>query len=611
MTRQRNIKGISVAPGLTMGPVHVVRAAQDVIPNWSIPEEEILDEVGRLHEAIDGVCEELERRRVVVAEQANEQDANILAVHAMIVRDPSAIAEIEKRIREDRMNAEACVQSLIERLETSLSGMDEENIRGYAADASDPWRAVLEELMQTEKRDFVAGSEEVILAASELTPKVVTTLDRERVLAVICETGGRFSHGAVLARSFGFPCVVGLPNLLGRLEQGMRVIVRGDQGTVQLQPTSTDVDTFLVERSRLQARAEALSTQAGLPAETPDGRAVELCVNIESIYDFGTFDITHTDGVGLLRTEFLYMERNQFPSEEEQYRLYRRVFENMGDLPVTLRTLDIGGDKQLPYFTMPKELNPALGWRGIRVTLQWKDLLRVQLRAALRASAHGKLKLMLPMITTLDEVLEVKEMIRELRAQLQEQGYEVAENVPMGVMIEVPAAVFALPQIIQEVDFVSVGTNDLVQYLLAADRDNPFVGNLYDPHQPAVIEALSYVARIARAEGKPCSVCGEMAGEHMNALLLVGMGYDGLSVAPNFIDEVKYAIRRTSTQTSEEIFREASMESSGDGVRRVLKEASGQLMEITAAEHIEKEPFPGQLPGDGNGQNEEEEGGAQ
>jgi len=592
---------------MAMGPVHVVRAARDRVPTWSIPEQEVMDEVGRLHEAIDRVCEELESRRVIVAEQANEQDANILAVHGMIVRDPSAISEVEKRIREDRLNAEACVQSLIERLVSSMSGMDEENIKGYAADVSEPWRAVLEELMQTEKRDFLAGGEKVVLAASELTPQVATTLDRDRVLAVICETGGRFSHGAVLARSFGFPCVVGLPNLLGRLEQGMRVIVRGDQGTVQLQPTKEDVDSFLVERSRLQARAEALSTQAGLAAETPDGVRVDLSVNIESIHDFGTFDINHSDGVGLLRTEFLYMERSQFPSEEEQYRLYRRIFENMGGRSVTLRTLDIGGDKQLPYFDMPKELNPALGWRGIRVALQWKDLLRVQLRAALRASAHGRLKLLLPMITTLDEVLEVREMVRELRIQLLEQGYEVAEDVPLGIMIEVPAAVFALPQLIQEVDFLSVGTNDMVQYLLAADRDNPFVGELYDPHQPAVIEALSYIARIAKAEGKPCSVCGEMAGDHMNALLLMGMGFDGLSVAPNFVSEVKYAIRRTEMRTAEELFRSAALERSGDGVRRVLQDASERLMQVTAAESVKGELTPEQSLGEETGQ---EEGGA-
>jgi phosphoenolpyruvate-protein phosphotransferase len=464
---------------------------------------------------------------------------------------------------------------------------------------------VLEELMQSEKRDFVAGDEKVILAASQLTPQVVTMLGRDRVLAVICETGGRFSHGAVLARSFGFPCVVGLPNLLSRLEQGMRVIVRGDQGAVQLLPTTDDVDGFLVERSRLQARSEALSTQAELAAETPDGHVVDVMVNIESIHDFGTFNIAHTDGVGLLRTEFLYMERTQFPSEEEQYRLYRRVFKSMDGRPVTLRTLDIGGDKQLPYFNMPKEANPALGWRGIRVTLQWKDLLRVQLRAALRASAHGDLRLMFPMITTLDEVLEIKETIKELRTQLLEQGYEISDKVSLGIMIEVPAAVFTLKQIIQEIDFVSVGTNDLVQYLLAADRDNPFVGNLYDPHQPAVIEALRQVAQIANEAGKSCSVCGEMAGEHMNALLLMGMGYDGFSVAPNFISEVKYAVRRTTTQAAEEIFREVALERSGEGVRQVLQEAGARLMEITTAELIQERPSLGDSSGEQIGRKKE------
>ena len=608
MTRQRNINGISVAPGLTMGPVHVVRAAPDVVPSWSIPEDQVLTEVRRVHDAVEGVCDELERRREIVAEQANERDANILSVHAMIVRDPSAIKEIEKSIREDRLNAEACVKALIDRLESSLSALDGESIRGYAADASDPWRAVLEELMQSEKRDFVAGDEKVVLAASQLTPQVVTMLDRDRVLAIVCETGGRFSHGAVLARSFGFPCVVGLPNLLSRLEQGMRVIVRGDQGAVQLLPSSEDVDSFLVERSRLQARAEALRTQAQLPAETPDGHHVDVMVNIESIHDFETFEISHTDGVGLLRTEFLYMERAQFPSEEEQYRLYRRVFKSMEGRPVTLRTLDIGGDKQLPYFNMPKEANPALGWRGIRVTLQWKDLLRVQLRAALRASAHGELRLLFPMITTLDEVLEIKETIGELRAQLLEQGYEIAGNVSIGIMIEVPSAVFTLKQMIEEIDFVSVGTNDMVQYLLAADRDNPFVGDLYDPHQPAVIEALRQVAQIANEAGKPCSVCGEMAGDHMNALLLMGMGYDALSVAPNFISEVKYAVRRTTTQAAGEIFRDVARERSGEGVRQVLQEAGTRLMEITAAELIQERPSLGDSPGEQLGKDNEGSG---
>jgi phosphotransferase system enzyme I (PtsI) len=406
---------------------------------------------------------------------------------------------------------------------------------------------------------------------------VVTFLPRERVLAVVAETGGRFSHGAVLARSFGFPCVVGLPNLLSRLEQGMRVSVDGDAGTVQLRPGQEDVDRFLQALERRKARLKKLATHAALPAQTPDGHRLETMVNIESIRDLDTFNPEHTDGVGLLRTEFLYMERSQFPSEEEQYRLYRRVLERMGKRQVTLRTLDIGNDKQLPYFKTPKENNPALGWRGLRISIEWQDLLRVQLRAALRAAAHGNMRILLPMVTSVEEVREVHRVFDDVRRQLVDHGFEIPSDVPVGIMVEVPSTVFVLPQLVREVDFVSVGTNDLVQYLLAVDRDNPWVSKLYDVHHPAVLLALAQVARAAGAAGKPCSVCGEMAGDYATALLLLGMGYDAVSVVPSLLSEVKYAVRETPHTEAVQIAAQALAESTSEGVRRVLAQARERL----------------------------------
>lgn len=580
MAQKKSIHGVAVAPGLAMGPVHVIRAAPEVIPTWALRGDEVEGEVQRLEAAVETVSEALANRRLkLIASGSSEQEAEIFAVHRMILSDPSAIEKVRQRISQERINVEACVQVLIRDLETALTGLEGNSVRSFGADISEPWRIVLQELMSSEREAFVSTGERVVLAAAELTPHVVTFLDRDRVLAVLCETGGRFSHGAVLARSFGFPCVVGVPNLLSRLEQGMRVVVDGDVGSVQLSPDQQSIDHFLERHKRREARIEALKEQAKLPAETQDGHPFAVSLNIESVRDLDVagFDVESTHGVGLLRTEFLYMERAQFPSEEEQYRLYRRVVERLGGRPVTLRTLDIGGDKQLPYFQMPQEVNPALGWRGVRVSLEWQDLLRVQLRAALRASEHGPVQLLLPMVTSCEEVRRVHEIFEQVYAQLVEQGYDLAEEIPVGIMVEVPSALLDLPRILQEVDFVSVGTNDLVQYLLASDRDNPWVANLYDPYHPAVIWALDFVARSAREAGKPCMVCGEMGGDYATALLLLGLGFTGVSVAGNFLTQVKYAVRSSKLAEVQELAREVLELDSGEAIRQRLELARQRL----------------------------------
>lgn len=575
MGQARSIKGTAVAPGLAMAPVHVVRAAPKVVPTWSLREDEVERELERLDRAMQSVAAELERRRQRVIRSAGEHEAEIFVVHRMILQDPSALARVQQRIREERLNAEACVDHLVRKLEETVSGLDGEGVRSYSADISEPWRIVLEALMQSDRQALVSRGGQVVLAAAELTPHVVTCLPRKRVLGVITEAGGRFSHGAVLARSFGFPCVVELPNLLSRLEQGLPVVVDGDAGTVQLDPDQESVDHFLERVSRRKARRAALEVHGALPATTPDGHSLEVMVNVESVRDLdeeGGLVVEHTNGVGLLRTEFMYLERSQFPSEDEQYRLYRRVVQHFAGRPVTIRTLDIGGDKQLPYFRMPRETNPALGWRGLRVSLEWQDLLRVQLRAILRASSHGKVSVLLPMVTSVEEIQRVRSVLADTRETLLEQGYEVAPNVRLGAMIEVPAVLLTLSRVLEEVDFVAVGTNDLVQYLLAADRDNSWVSRLYDPYHPAVIWALREIASTCRGAGKPCSVCGELAGDYATALLLAGMGFDALSVAPNFVTHIRWAVRETPMTELRELARRAGDSRSGEEVRELLEE---------------------------------------
>ena len=576
------IKGTAVAPGIALGPIHIVRAHPGGVPIWSIPPEEVDSEIARLHEALSLTEEQLDRQRQRVLEEAGERDAGIFAVHAMVLQDPAALKTVTDTIREQCINVEGAVQALIDRLKKRMAGMQGESVRQYAADLSEPWRIVLNVLLRREQDALGATDHGVILAASELTPEVVTLLPRNRILGIVTETGGRYSHGAVLARSLGLPCVVGLTNLIARLEKNMRVIVDGKLGTVHLRPDGKAVDAFLGQRQRREARELELKSHAHEPAITPDGHAVRVEVNLESILDLEGFQVESCDGVGLLRTEFLYMERSQFPSEEEQFRLYRRVLTALEGRPVTLRTLDIGGDKQLPYFETPVEPNPALGWRGLRLTLEWRDLLQVQLRAVMRASAYGPVRLLLPMVSSLDEVRTVHQIFDRIRGQLVDQGYEVRDRIEVGVMIEVPSSVWIMDQLVEEVDFVSVGTNDLTQYLLAVDRDNPRVSSLYEPYHPAVLRALEHVARTAREGGIPCSVCGDMAGDYAMAVALVGMGYDALSASRTFLPELRFALRQTTLAAANDLAERiikaqgpAEVRAALDGVRAQLHAGLG------------------------------------
>ena len=573
----RFIQGVTVSSGLVAGPVHIVQAGADEVPTWTVSAEDVPAEIGRLAAAMNAAGEELSAKQEQVAAQTNGKDAEIFAVHRMILTDPSALQEVEVTISEERVNAEAAVERLIKRFESTLGSLEGASVRGYAADVSDPWRLVLGKLLERDSEQVRRSVDRVVLIAPELTPQVTTFLPKDRVLAIVCEKGGRFSHGAVLARSLGVPCVVAIPNLLARLEQDRVICVNGDQGTVLLNPAASDLKEFAEEQEQRAARRAVRESVAAEAPTTTDGERLDVQVNIESVRDLETFQAAHTDGVGLLRTEFLYMERSEFPSEEEQYRMYRRVVEHMQGQRVTVRTLDIGADKQLPYFNAPEERNPALGWRGLRISLQWPDLFRVQLRAALRAGAHGPLQLLLPMVSSLEQIDEAHEIFNGVRESLEGQGYDVPTDLPVGAMIEVPSLLLNLEDVVEEVDFVSVGTNDLVQYLLAVDRDNSFVTRLYEPHDPSVIKALERVAKVAGAAGKPCSVCGDVAANPAVAACLLGLGFTSVSVSPHFVPDIKYALRQMSGAQARMWAEELVACRRGVEVKQLLRRVSAEL----------------------------------
>lgn len=579
MVSSRVIKGLAVSSGLAIGPVHIVRAGSSEVPTWYVGSGDIEAEIARLAAAVSAVEDLLEEQQHRVARATNAKDAEIFAVHRAILSDPAATTAVERAINEEGINAEAAVQRLIDRFEVSMGKLEGAPVRAFAADVSDPWRRVLDMLLERDRAEIGQTQEQVVLAAPELTPQVIAFLDRSRVLAVICEKGGRFSHGAVLARSMRIPCVVGLPGLLGRLEQNMEVWVDGDNSLVQFEPEEDDRAEFEARIEQREGRQKEVAAYAGEPAQTSDGERLVCEVNIESVHDLDTFDVDQVDGVGLLRTEFVYMEKREFPSEEEQYRLYRRVAERLDGRPVTIRTLDIGGDKQLDYFRMPPERNPALGWRGLRVSLQWPDLLRVQLRAAMRASSRGELRILMPMVSSVDQLEEALAIFDGLRVDLNEQGYSIPDDIPLGVMVEVPSAIFNLRSFLHEIDFVSVGTNDLVQYLLAVDRDNSWVAKLYEPYDPSVFHALREVADACAEQNKPCSVCGDLASDPLNALILMGLGYTAVSVAPHFVPEIKYLLRSTTMEEVRELAEQVTSLRRARDVRELIREERARLYE--------------------------------
>jgi len=575
----QSIRGTSVSTGLAIGPVHVISATRGAVPTFTVARERVDSEIERLDEALALATDELDRRRELVATQAGPKDAEIFGVQKLVLEDPGALKQVKDAIRKQRINAESAVNKLIDRLGETLGGLGDG--RGFVADVSEPWKRVLDALIGRDRETVLSGQEKVIVAAAELTPRVVAFLSREFVLAVICEVGGRYSHGAVLARALGIPCVVGIPNLLTRLEQDMLVAVDGDRGLLQLAPSDEDEADFEERLERHHARERKLAQLAKEDATTKDGEKLGVKANIEGLRDLETFDIDTIDGVGLFRTEFVYMERSQFPSEEEQYLIYRQVLETMGDKPVTMRTLDVGADKTLPYFKTPPEPNPALGWRGLRISLGWRDLMLVQLRALMRASVHGNLQILLPMVTSLEEIREVRSIFDGVRAELHSQGHEVTEHIPVGAMIEVPSSFLTLKHIVKEVDFISVGTNDLVQYLLAVDRDNPWVSALFEPYHPAVMMALEYIARIAKEAGKRSGVCGDMAGDAATAVMLLGMGFDSVSAAAHFAPEIKHAVCSVDAAEARELAKLVGEQALASGVREALSEF-GARFDLTA-----------------------------
>jgi phosphotransferase system enzyme I (PtsI) len=543
-TRALVLEGVAASPGIGIGVAVVLRREEPVIPEYTVEGGAVEAEVERLEAAVAAARGQLERIRSPLA-SVQIVDA-ILHTQIMILEDRQLLEDASQRIRLERINAEWALGQELRRLDRLFASMEDAYLRERRADLRYAARRLLQNLLGHEPEWLGDLRSPAVVVARELSPAEVSQLDRGRVMAIVTEAGGRTGHTAIVATSLGLPAVVGLEDATRRLRDGDATIVDGSSGRVLVRPEALTIQGY-----RARVRNDAVLKRewlrrALLPPETRDGRCVQLLANIERAEELPLIRSHGAHGVGLFRTEFLYLNRNETPGEEEQLAHYRAVLEAVAPDPAVIRTLDLGADKLPSGVPRRAEANPALGLRGIRVSLGDPALFRVQLRAMLRASAHGRLRILLPMVVAVEEVRAVRQALHDARGELERDGLAVGEHVELGAMVETPAAVAIADGLAREADFLSIGTNDLVQYTLAVDRENESVAYLYSALHPAVLRQIRAVVLAARGTGRPVAVCGEMAADPLASLVLLGLGVDELSMQAAAIPRVKAALRATT-----------------------------------------------------------------
>ncbi|HEY7726899.1 MAG TPA: phosphoenolpyruvate--protein phosphotransferase [Candidatus Eisenbacteria bacterium] len=539
----KTLQGIAASPGIGIGPVHIVDPEEVDVRDGAIGPDEVPVEVARFRGAIQQSLGEVRALREKIALETGEEEAKILDAQVAILEDPDVIAQTLQAIERERRPAAFCYRRILSAAAARLEESDGEYYRGRAVDVRDVRRRVLAHLGGIRQRSLADLDTPSLIVASDLPPSDMALLPRDKVLGFATDLGGRTSHTAIMARARGIPAVVGLKQAMRAAREGTPALVDGSRGVAIFDP---DLDT-VADHQRRQRRYEELkqnfATLKDQRSVTADGRPVGLGANLEVPEELPGILGNGAEAIGLYRTEFFYLSRQTLPTEEAQFQAYRSIVEAMAPRPVTIRTLDVGGDKFASYLGTPIERNPFLGLRGLRFSLQRQEIFRTQLRAILRATAHGMVKMMFPMVVGLEEFRRARAVVERVRAQLAQEGASMARRVPLGVMVETPASVFAIDLLASEADFVSIGTNDLIQYTLAVDRGNPAIASIYEPLHPAVLRAIHLVVEACRRRGIPVGICGEMAGEPLYAVVLVGLGVTDLSVSPYLVPEIKTIIR--------------------------------------------------------------------
>ncbi|AZP92454.1 phosphoenolpyruvate--protein phosphotransferase [Enterococcus mundtii] len=548
------LKGIAASDGVAVAKAYLL-----VQPDLSFSKTTVEDtsaEEARLDDALAKSTEELQQIREKAAQSLGEAEAQVFDAHLMVLSDPEMIGQIKQNIKDNSVNAESALKEVTDMYIGMFEAMeDNAYMQERAADIRDVAKRILAHLLGVTLPNPSMINEEVVVVAHDLTPSDTAQLDRNFVKAFVTDIGGRTSHSAIMARSLEIPAIVGTKEITAKVKEGVMLAVNGIEGDVVIEPTAEQKAEF--EKIGADYAAQKAEWEKLKHAETvtADGKHFELAANIGTPKDLVGVHNNGGEAVGLYRTEFLYMDSPDFPTEEDQYVAYKAVLEGMEGKPVVVRTMDIGGDKELPYLQLPHEMNPFLGYRALRISLseQGDDMFRTQMRALLRASVHGNLRIMFPMVATLKEFRSAKAIFEEEKQKLVNEGIEVSDSIQVGIMIEIPAAAVIADKFAKEVDFFSVGTNDLIQYTMAADRMNERVSYLYQPYNPSILRLIKNVIDAAHAEGKWAGMCGEMAGDQMAVPLLVGMGLDEFSMSATSILKTRSLMKRLDTSKMAEL----------------------------------------------------------
>ncbi len=578
---ERLLKGIGVSPGIAVGPAVVVRWTMPDVPHRVVPRSQVEKEVRRLRAAVRDVRRYIQALKAKAEDRAGVDEARIFDAQVLMLEDKQFLAGVADLIRENHLTAEKAFEFKALEVRDMWAASGSPRLKDRLADFTGVAVRVIEHLMHRGADELWEGiTQPSVVVARELGPGLTVQLDREHVTGLVSEEGTRTSHAAILAHSIGIPAVFGVAGALERIGPGTMLVMDGTRGTVLLHPTPSEIAEARSREQRRRALAAQLEEVVDQPAVTTDGVRIVLRGNVDLPDEIRAAQQHRAEGVGLLRTEFLITGHSALPTEDEQAEYFRRVGEAFPGHPVVVRTYDLGGDKLPAPFRAASETNPQLGWRAIRVCLDRPDIFRTQVRAALRAAKHADIWLMIPLVTRLDELDRTRVIVAEEAARLAAEGVEAAASIPVGVMVETPAAAINADRFAESAEFLSVGTNDLTQYTLVVDRGNARLADRFTPHDPSVLRLLKMVADAARAAGKPASVCGEMASEPLSAFLLIGLGYETLSVAPPALPLVKWTVRQVSAARARAAAEQALAARTADDALDLLRLALAEAVDL-------------------------------
>ena len=551
---EKVFRGIPVSPGICRGKILVLGSTQSSIPRHEVPEDQVAREITRLEKALIETRHQIQEVQKRVSTGMGAAEGGIFDAHLLVLEDRTLLDEVTRNIIQNRVNAEHAFHMVAEKYASALAAVEDEFLRERSADMRDVTSRILNNLMGKQvEEDLKHLKDPCLLVAGDLTPSTTALLDRKMVLGFATDVGGRTSHTAIMARSMRIPAVVGLKHVSTELQTGQYALIDGFNGLIIINPTDQTLFEYgqiIRKKGTLEERLRDIHDK---PAITLDGHEVTLSANIEQAADAEHVLAAGGDGVGLFRTEFLFIHRETLPTEEEQYQAYREVAARLKPAPVVIRTLDLGGDKFLTNLDVPQEMNPFLGWRAIRYCLQEVSVFRSQLRAILRASVEGNIKMMYPMISGLTELVQANALVEKYKDELRAENQPFDENLEIGAMVEIPSAVIIADSLARRTKFFSIGTNDLIQYTLAVDRMNDRVAHLYEPTHPAILRLIQTTVDAGHKQGNWVGVCGEMAGDPVMVPLLLGLGVDELSVTPSLLPAAKFLIRRLKMVEAQEL----------------------------------------------------------